>query len=644
MSMATVYRDYGAIEGYSYPPNSFNTPRRRQVYQATHEGEVRLPFMKRSFISFTYGGRYIEDFNLIATISGDRWERDGYATFNDLTTEYDNLDGQQYWNTHFKTNILMFNLATDGINQRELDDFLHWFQPGKSRELILSEHPNRVQFARVSEPPQLSLLPFEEHTTMIVSSFEHPITTTLYKGEITLQLILDEPFWYAKDNVLGIIKEVPKTGGGTEKRYIDQWIDFNNQTVDIFASQDALKILYEDNIPLGSMIDNNMLLGNKSFANVEQNVESLIWDPAEAEIEYIEWQPQGVGARIDGVISDTQFVKNSSVLGAEMYALDENEELQEDFHHLTAENGNKLYVDIDSRVNPNTLLPFIEYWPGIYEGKIAGPIVDVDGNGITELRNDKAGYFYYAGTAPSPTVITFTFVPKFENSHYFINSPANKVDNDIYNADGTNKYYNEFNITSKETQTLKFTTPNFLTSYNRVIQILNLKYNSEHDWEAIYKDIRDKVRHPVVRAWAIRIIDAYKKSNTTPSVGEIQNSMSYLFKEKTSSHTIFPVTVSFNSKTGEATGTFSYRQPTEIIPNISDIPSYGTLVRNSKEDVGDMLYSNYIIIRERNYPTASGKVVAWEDSEIGHTYSHKITHDMVSPLTNIQIEYQTLYL
>ena len=35
---------------------------RSQVYKATHEeGGKRLPFMYRSFISFTYGGKHIED-------------------------------------------------------------------------------------------------------------------------------------------------------------------------------------------------------------------------------------------------------------------------------------------------------------------------------------------------------------------------------------------------------------------------------------------------------------------------------------------------------------------------------------------------------------------------------------------------------
>jgi len=74
--------------------------------------------MNRSFISFTYGGKKIEDFDLIATISGDRLDRKGYADFNDTVTTYDNLDGQHYWATHYKTNQLDLTLSTDGIDQK----------------------------------------------------------------------------------------------------------------------------------------------------------------------------------------------------------------------------------------------------------------------------------------------------------------------------------------------------------------------------------------------------------------------------------------------------------------------------------------------------------------------------------------------
>ena len=57
-----------------------------QVYQATHDGVGNsLPYMSRSFISFTFGGKDIEDFGLIVVIDGDRMERDAYASFSDLT-------------------------------------------------------------------------------------------------------------------------------------------------------------------------------------------------------------------------------------------------------------------------------------------------------------------------------------------------------------------------------------------------------------------------------------------------------------------------------------------------------------------------------------------------------------------------------
>ena len=132
--MATkVYRDYGALNGMSAPNNEFDLKRYTQVYQATHEGEKRLPFMNRSFISFSYGEKpdntgkmqpvYIEDFNLIATVPGDRWEREAYSAFDDLTSDYDVIHGQFYWGTYFRATTLNFTLSTDGMTQHQLDDF-----------------------------------------------------------------------------------------------------------------------------------------------------------------------------------------------------------------------------------------------------------------------------------------------------------------------------------------------------------------------------------------------------------------------------------------------------------------------------------------------------------------------------------------
>jgi len=83
--------------------------------------------MNRSFISFSYGGKNIEDFNLLATIDGDRIDRNAYSNFDNLTTTYDALQGQFYWGSYYKSNTLSLKLATDGITQVELDNFKYWF-------------------------------------------------------------------------------------------------------------------------------------------------------------------------------------------------------------------------------------------------------------------------------------------------------------------------------------------------------------------------------------------------------------------------------------------------------------------------------------------------------------------------------------
>ena len=82
--MGTVYRDYGAVSGSSYPNNEFNPTYHGQVYEATHRGDESLPYMNRSFISFSFGKRKIEEFDLIATFSSNRLNRNGSAGFEDL--------------------------------------------------------------------------------------------------------------------------------------------------------------------------------------------------------------------------------------------------------------------------------------------------------------------------------------------------------------------------------------------------------------------------------------------------------------------------------------------------------------------------------------------------------------------------------
>jgi len=194
---------------------------------------------------------------------------------------------------------------------------------------------------------------------MTINAVTYQTKTTLYKGDITLRLVMDEPHWYSKENLLGM-----KEGD----HYVDTWEDANGNTVSIFASQDALKILYEDGIPLGSMIDSNMLLGNGVYATVEDDATSITW----SELQHT-----------DGT-SDIETVTNEnfeSGTGAMTCTYVKDEE-----GHDTSE--------IDELL-----------------GVIAGAIMNAEGKGIDSLSggtSDADGaYFYYSGTAPAYTILSF---------------------------------------------------------------------------------------------------------------------------------------------------------------------------------------------------------------------------------------------
>jgi len=74
--------------------------------------------MQRSFISFTFGGKNIEDFGLIAITENNSMDRALYADFNDLVSTSDVLDGSFYWNTHYRNNTLDLILCTDEITEK----------------------------------------------------------------------------------------------------------------------------------------------------------------------------------------------------------------------------------------------------------------------------------------------------------------------------------------------------------------------------------------------------------------------------------------------------------------------------------------------------------------------------------------------
>lgn len=227
-----------------------------QITTATKNGKgFALPFTARQFISFSYGGKDIEDFDLISTFPSDRLEKGIYSDFKDITSSNDITDGQIFWKSVFQANKLKFKLATDGMSSENYEEFKRWFRPGQIKELILSEFPNRAIMARISAAPAISLLPFEEQKSFKIGESAYNFSTSVYKGEIDLEFIMDDPHWYAKTSYFK---------------------DLNNEVTEnnkiLLYQKDKIKIIYEDKIPALPMFANNgrILLGeNYIYSNGE---------------------------------------------------------------------------------------------------------------------------------------------------------------------------------------------------------------------------------------------------------------------------------------------------------------------------------------------------------------------------------------
>ena len=170
---------------------------------ATHdEGGNRLPLAQRSFISFSYGGVNIEDYNFISITEGDSISRNLYGNFNDITSTYEVMDGQIHWGSFFENNTLSLRLVTDCLTEKELASLKVLFKPGVAKELILAENPNRGIMARISAPPAYELMVFEEKTTVKIAGQDYDTSTTLYKGFINVEFVMDEPYWYSIQNII----------------------------------------------------------------------------------------------------------------------------------------------------------------------------------------------------------------------------------------------------------------------------------------------------------------------------------------------------------------------------------------------------------------------------------------------------------
>ena len=601
-----------------------------QIYTMTHKGDnTRVPFMYRSFISFSFGGKVIEDFNLIAVTDGDRISRNAYAQFEDVTDKYETFDGQIYWGSHHTDNTIQFKLVTDGITERQLNEFKHWFKPGVARELILAEHPNRAIMARIETPPVINILPFEYDTKTMIAGQSFDTKVSIYKGEIDLSFVMDEPYWYAKHNII-----LPYLVGSHANGVIDVQADINYIVNLIKTNYIGYKFYITwHNFGKTTLYNSYATISEVGIGGIDkaywyiklENITPQDHIPTDS----ILWYPDNIDALWIGTntIGSAEFPKEEMLDDKYDFLKIINEDNIPHYMMikdpvLLGENMAVKELDDESRIFNNTseIVNNLEPYHGAhiqFYGYIGNNIMSWPDSINIDIQHPV--YLFYSGTAPSKPILQFTFTPTFNNNKY-VNLPKNSYTNPEEIKNG------EYNYIQVKDQIFKFTTPRLITGYNQALYIIDNLSNETAIIELL-NQLKENINEYYARAWAIKCVEKVKGNEILINNTFRNNFKTELQKLIADENTgeVQSVTCKFDSKTGEAIAFY----------HIHNLEGNGYI--DIEENVGDMVKSNYLIIDGRCYPNSKGWIQKW--------VCHSVTTDFpaAQPLKNLTINFKNMY-
>lgn len=158
---------------------------------------------EKEFIDFEFDGKNVSDFGLVVVSDGDRLSLDFSAPFTDETSEVNGVDGQLFWGTKYNARKLQYKLATDGMTPQQVSAFKQHFRPGKYGKLFDTYEFGKYSWARVTEPPVFSYIPFQNQVSVGANSFKSDI----FKGEVTITFICDDPLKYGEYSAIDKVNE-----------------------------------------------------------------------------------------------------------------------------------------------------------------------------------------------------------------------------------------------------------------------------------------------------------------------------------------------------------------------------------------------------------------------------------------------------
>ena len=146
-----------------------------------------MAITRQDFIGFSFNGKHSSEFNIVRVSDGSRFKKDLLPTFQDKTVAVPGGDGSYLFGTNYTQKTRTINFAYDGLTEEKMFEMRRWLAANQAGELILDEWPYKAWDVKVSAPPNLTFIPFDEEIA------EDKITR-IYKGEGSISFVAYQPF------------------------------------------------------------------------------------------------------------------------------------------------------------------------------------------------------------------------------------------------------------------------------------------------------------------------------------------------------------------------------------------------------------------------------------------------------------------
>lgn len=137
---------------------------------------------REEFVGFSFNKRHSSEFNIVRTSDGSRFKYNLTPDLQNKTVAVPGGDGSYLFGTTYTQRPHNISFAYDNLTEEKLIELNNWLRADQVGELIFDEWPHKAWDVKISAPPTISFIPFEEGGQRI------------YKGEGTISFIAYQSF------------------------------------------------------------------------------------------------------------------------------------------------------------------------------------------------------------------------------------------------------------------------------------------------------------------------------------------------------------------------------------------------------------------------------------------------------------------